>query len=69
MLTSRLLSFKQLVVPKELRRQVMSVNHESAISGHLEQRRQKSEYSQTFFGQHYSRTSSGFAIPAMCARE
>ena len=25
----------QLVVPKELRRQVMSVNHESAFSGHL----------------------------------
>ena len=28
-------SFKQLVVPKELRRQMMSVNHESAFSGHL----------------------------------
>ena len=28
-------SFNQLVVPKELRRQVMSVNHESAFSGHL----------------------------------
>ena len=62
-------SFNQLVVPKELRRQVMSVNHESAISGHLGQSRQKSEYSQTSFGQRYSRTSSGFAIPAMCARE
>ena len=28
-------SFNQLVVPKELRRQVMSVNHESAFNGHL----------------------------------
>ena len=28
-------SFNQLVVPKELRRQVMSVNHESAFSGHV----------------------------------
>ena len=28
-------SCNQLVVPKELRRQVMSVNHESAFSGHL----------------------------------
>ena len=28
-------SFNQLVIPKELRRQVMSVNHESAFSGHL----------------------------------
>ena len=28
-------SFNQLVVTKELRRQVMSVNHESAFSGHL----------------------------------
>ena len=28
-------SFNQLVVPMELRRQVMSVNHESAFSGHL----------------------------------
>ena len=28
-------SFNQLVVPKELRRQVMSENHESAFSGHL----------------------------------
>ena len=28
-------SFNQLVVPKELKRQVMSVNHESAFSGHL----------------------------------
>ena len=28
-------SFNQLVVPKELRRQVMSVNHESAFSGHI----------------------------------
>ena len=28
-------SFNQLVVPKELLRQVMSVNHESAFSGHL----------------------------------
>ena len=28
-------SFNQLVVSKELRRQVMSVNHESAFSGHL----------------------------------
>ena len=28
-------SFNQLVVPKELRRQVMSVNHESAFSGQL----------------------------------
>ena len=28
-------SFNQLVVPKELRKQVMSVNHESAFSGHL----------------------------------
>ena len=28
-------SFNQLVVPKELRRQMMSVNHESAFSGHL----------------------------------
>ena len=27
--------FNQLVIPKELRRQVMSVNHESAFSGHL----------------------------------
>ena len=27
--------FDQLVVPKELRRQVMSVNHESAFSEHL----------------------------------
>ena len=27
-------SFNQLVVPKELRRQVMSVHHESAFSGH-----------------------------------
>ena len=28
-------SSNQLVVPKELRQQVMSVNHESAFSGHL----------------------------------
>ena len=28
-------SFNQLVMPKELRRQVMSVNHESTFSGHL----------------------------------
>ena len=28
-------SFNQLVVPKELRRQMMSVNHESAFSGHV----------------------------------
>ena len=28
-------SFNQLVIPKELRRQVLSVNHESAFSGHL----------------------------------
>ena len=28
-------SFNQLVVPKELRRQLMSVNHESVFSGHL----------------------------------
>ena len=28
-------SFNQLVLPKELRKQVMSVNHESAFSGHL----------------------------------
>ena len=28
-------SSNQLVIPKELRRQVMSVNHESAFSGHL----------------------------------
>ena len=63
-------SFNQLVVPKELRRQVMSVNHESAFSGHLQgQRRQKSEYSRTSFGQDYARTSSGSVAPVMCARE
>ena len=62
-------SFNQLVVPKELRRQVMSVNHESAFSGHLGQRRQKSEYSRTSFGQDYARTSSDFVAPVMCARE
>ena len=28
-------NFNQLVVPKELRKQMMSVNHESAFSGHL----------------------------------
>ena len=28
-------SFNQLVIPKELRRQVMSVNHKSAFNGHL----------------------------------
>ena len=62
-------SFIQLVIPKELRRQVMSVNHESAFSGHLGQRKQKSEYSRTSFGQDYVRTSSGFVVPATCARE
>ena len=62
-------SFNQLVVPKELRRQVMSVNHESAFSLHLGQRRQKSEYSRTSFGQDYARTSSGSVAPVMYARE
>ena len=33
------------------------------------QRRQKSEYSGTSFGQDYARTSSGFVITAMYARE
>ena len=62
-------SFNQLVVPKELRRQVMSVNHESAFSGHLGAKKTEVRILPTSFGQDYARTSSGFVIPVMCARE
>ena len=42
-------SFNQLVVPKELRRQVMSVNHESAFSGHLGAKKTEVRILQNFF--------------------
>ena len=61
-------SSNQLVIPKELRRQVMSVNHESAFSGHLGAKKTEVN-SRTSFGQDYARTSSGFVVPAMYARE
>ena len=47
----------QLVVPKGLRQQVMSVNHKSAFNGHLGAKKQKLEYFQTSFDQDYARTS------------
>ena len=42
-------SFNQLVVPKELRRQVMSVNHESAFSGHLDAKKTEVRTLPNFF--------------------
>ena len=42
-------SFNQLVVPKELRRQVMPVNHESAFSGHLGAKKTKVRILPNFF--------------------
>ena len=48
-------NFNQLVVPKELRRQVMSVKHESAFSGHLGQRSQNAPellFARTMPGHH-----------------
>ena len=43
-------SFNQLVVPKELRRQMMSVNHESAFSGHLGAKKTELRILPSFFG-------------------
>ena len=57
-------SFYQLVVPKGLQRQVMSVNHESAFRGHLGAK--KTEVLDT--PELLARTSSGFAVPAMYTR-
>ena len=42
-------NFNQLVVPKELRKQVMSVNHESAFSGHLEAKKTEVRILPNFF--------------------
>ena len=44
-------SFNQLVVPKGLRRQVMSVNHESAFSGHLGAKKTEVRMLSNFFWQ------------------
>ena len=62
-------SFNQLVVPKELRRQVMSVNHESAFRGHLGAKKTEVRILPNFFWPGLPWTSSGFVAPAMCARE
>ena len=42
-------SFNKLVVPKELRRQVMSVNHESAFSEHLGEKKTELRILPNFF--------------------
>ena len=44
-------SSNQVVAPKGLRQQVMSVNHESVFGGQPGERRQKLAYSRTSFGQ------------------
>ena len=62
-------SFNQLVIPKEISRQVTSVNHESAFSGHLGAKKTEVRILPNFFGQDYARTSSGFVAPVMYARE
>ena len=57
-------SFNQLVLPKGLRGQVMSVNHESAFSRHLGGKKdRRKKYSET------SGHQLGFAVPAMYVRE
>ena len=58
-----------MVPIKGIRQQVISVNHESAFSGHLGAKKQKLEYSKTSFDQDYTRTSLDSAICVMCAKE
>ena len=62
-------SSNQLLVPKGLRQQVMSVNHESEFSGHLGAKKTEVRLLPNFFGQKYARTSLDSAIPVMCAKE
>ena len=62
-------SFNQLVLPKELRIQVMSMKPESVLNGHQGAKKTEVRIFPNLFGQAYARTSSSFAIPAICARE
>ena len=62
-------SFNQLVVPKELRRQVMSVNHESAFSGHLRAKKTEVTILLNFFWPALCQDVIRFVAPVICARE
>ena len=64
-------SFNQLVVPKELRRQVWSVNHESAFSGHLGAKKTEVRILPNFFWPGLRQDVIRFCTvtPVMCARE
>ena len=62
-------SSNQLVAPKGLRQQVMSVNHKSGFSGHLGAKKTEVRILRTSFGQDYTRTSLDSAVPVMCAKE
>ena len=62
-------SFNQLVIPKELRRQVMSVNRESAFSGHLGAKKTEVRILPNFFWQGLRQDIIRFAVPVMYARE
>ena len=62
-------SFNQLVIPKELRRQVMSVNRESAFSGHLGAKKTEVRILPNFFWPGLRQDIIRFAVPVMYARE
>ena len=71
--TKMLQNFNQLILPKGLQQQVMSVNHDSAFSGHPRAKKTEVKCSRTSSGQDYARTSLGFAFIiafyVLCARE
>ena len=62
-------SSNQLVVPKGLRQQVMSLNHKSAFSGHPGATKTEVRILPNFFDQNYANMSLGSAVTVMCAKE
>ena len=59
----------QLVIPKGLQQHMMSVNHESAFSGHLGAKKTEVRILPNFFGQDYGRASLDSATGVICAKE
>ena len=57
----------QLVVPKRLGQQVMSVNHKLAFSGHLGAKKTEVRILPNFFWPGLVKMSLDSAIPVMCA--
>ena len=59
----------QLVVPKELRQQDMSVNHESAFSDHLGVKKTEVRILPNFFWPGRCQAALDSGVPVMCAKE